>query len=141
MAKTNTVPFTQTLKHGSNTIVAADTTAAKTVFTAGSEGSVVKALQAVSDDTSARVLNVYVNTGAGDLYLGSVNVPTLSGTNGLSTAPAVDLLSGTLMPGLPYDANGKRVLPLPAGALLKVSSQTTVTSAKTVTVTALAEDY
>ena len=63
--------------------------------------------------------------------LGSVNVPTLSGTSG--TAAAVDLLSGTLMPGLPYDANGKRVLPLPAGAILKVASQATVTAAKTIT--------
>ena len=139
MTKTYTLPFTQSLKDGYATIVAADTTALKTVYTGGTNDSVVKALQAVTDDTSARVLNVYVNNGTTDYLVGSVSVAAASGTNG-STA-AVDLLGGTLLPGLPYDSNGKRILPLQATHVLKVSSQTTVTAAKTVTVMALVEDY
>lgn len=139
MPKSTALNFTQTLKQGNATIVAADTTALKTVYTGATNDSIVKALQVVSDDTSARVLNVYINNGSTDFLLGSVNVPLASGTNG--TAAAVDLLGGTLLPGLPYDANGKRVLPLPAAYVLKVSCQTTVTAAKTVTVTAMVEDY
>lgn len=121
------------------TIVAADASGLKTVYTAGSNDSVIKSLQVASDDTTARVLNVYINNGSTDYLLGAVSVAIASGTNG--TTAAVDLLGGTLMPALPYDANGKRVLPLPAGYVLKVSSQTTVTAAKTVTITAMAEDY
>ncbi len=138
MAKTNTLPFTQAIKFGSNTIVAADTSSLKNVFTAGSNDSVLKSLVVVSDDTSARVLNVYVNNGS-DVLIGSVNVPITSGSNG--TSATVDLLSGTLFPGLPYDTNGKRILPLPASAIVKVSSQTTVTAAKTITIYGIAEDY
>lgn len=139
MAKSTSLNFTQANKAGFATIVPADTTTLRTVYTAGSNDSVVKQLQVVSDDSSARVLNVYINNTSTDYLLGSVNVPASSGSNG--TAAAVDLLGGTLMPGLVYDANGKRVLPLPAGYILKVSSQTTVTTGKTVTVTALVEDF
>jgi hypothetical protein len=53
----------------------------------------------------------------------------------------VDLLGGTLMPALPYDANGKRVLPMPAGFILKVNTTTTVAATRVVTVSCMAEDY
>ena len=139
MAKSQALNFTQSLKMGMATIVAADASTLKTVYTAGSNDSVIKSLQVASDDTTVRVLNVYINNGSTDYLLGAVSVAIASGTNG--TTAAVDLLGGTLMPALPYDANGKRVLPLPAGYVLKVSSQTTVTAAKTVTITAMAEDY
>jgi hypothetical protein len=139
MAKSTSLNFTQNLKIGQATVVNADSTGVKTVYTGGTNDSVVKALQVVSDDTSARVVNVYVNNGSTDFLLGSVSVAASSGTNG--TAAAIDLLGGTLMPGLPYDSNGKRVLPLPVNYVLKVSSQTAVTSGKTLTFTALIEDY
>lgn len=140
MAKSTALNFTQSLKLASATIQPADTTALKTVFTAGSNDAVVKSLHAVSDETAnARVLNLYVNNGATDIYIGSVNVPLSSGFTG--AIASVDLLSGTLFPGLPYDAQGKRVLPLPAGYILKVSSQSTMATGKTITVTAMAEDY
>lgn len=84
-------------------------------------------------------MNIYVNNGSSDLYIGAVSIPITSGTTG--AIAAVDLLSGTLFPNLPYDANGKRVLPLPAGYILKVSVQATVTAAKTISITCMAEDY
>jgi len=46
-----------------------------------------------------------------------------------------------LMPSLPYDANGKRIIPLPAGYIVKVSSKTTVTAATEVTFVLMAENY
>jgi hypothetical protein len=139
MPKSTSLNFTQNLKIGQATVVNADSTGLKTLYTGGTNDSVVKALQVTSDDTSARVVNVYVNNGSTDFLLGSVSVAASSGTNG--TAAAIDLLGGTLMPGLPYDAQGKRVLPLPVNYVLKVSSQTAVTSGKTLTFTALIEDY
>jgi hypothetical protein len=45
------------------------------------------------------------------------------------------------MPFLPLDRNGKRILPLLAGTVLKVAALATVTAAKTVTVTAIVEEY
>lgn len=139
MAKSTNLNFTQNLKLAATTIVAADTTTLKTLFTAGANDSVVKSLHAISDDSAAKVVNIYVNNGSSDIYIGAVNVPITSGTTG--AIAAVDLLSGTLFPNLPYDANGKRVLPLPAGYVVKVSVQAAVTAAKTITVTAMAEDY
>ena len=139
MAKSTNLNFTQTLKLSAAVITPTETTTAQTVFTAGAEDSVVKAINVASTDTAARVLSLFVNNGSSDILIGRVNIPANSGNNG--TAATVDLLGGTLMPSLPYDANGKRVLPLPAGYILKAGTTTTVTSAQSITVTAMAEDY
>jgi hypothetical protein len=71
--------------------------------------------------------------------IGAVNIPLRSGDTG--AVAAIDLLGGTLLPSLPFDANGKRVLPLPAGYILKVNSQATVTAAREITFVCMAEDY
>jgi hypothetical protein len=139
MAKSTSLNFTQSVKLSATTIEPADTSNLKTLFTAGAEDSVVKAIQVTNTDTAARVVGLYVNNGSADFLIGHVNIPANSGVNG--TAAAVDLLGGTLMPALPYDANGKRVLPLPAGYVLKVNTTTTVASTRVVTVTCMAEDY
>jgi len=139
MAKSTALNFTQTLKLSAAVITPTETTTAQTVFTAGSDDAVVKAINVASTDTAARVLSLFVNNGSSDILIGRVNIPANSGNNG--TAATVDLLGGTLMPSLPYDSQGKRVLPLPAGYILKAGTTTTVTSAQSITVTAIAEDY
>jgi hypothetical protein len=100
---------------------------------------VVKAINVQSTDTAARVVQLWVNDGTTDFLIGAVNVPLNSGNTG--AVAAIDLLGGTLMPSLPYDSNGKRILPLPAGYVLKVNSQSTVTAAREITFTCMAEDY
>jgi len=139
MAKSTDLNFTQTLKLSAAVITPTETTTAQTVFTAGDEDAVVKVINVASTDTAARVLSLFVNNGSSDILIGRVNIPANSGNNG--TAATVDLLGGTLMPSLPYDSNGKRILPLPAGYILKAGTTTTVTSAQSITVTAMAEDY
>jgi len=139
MAKSTNLNFTQTLKLSAAVITPTETTTAQTVFTAGAEDAVLKAINVASTDTAARVLSLFVNDGSNDILIGRVNIPANSGNNG--TAATVDLLGGTLMPSLPYDSNGKRILPLPAGYILKAGTTTTVTSAQSITVTAIAEDY
>ena len=139
MAKSQNLNFTQTSKLSGVKILPADTTALKTLFTAGSNDAIVKAINVQSTDTAARVVQLWVNDGSTDFMIGAVNIPLRAGDNG--TAATIDLLGGTLMPSLPYDANGKRVLLLPAGYILKVNSQATVTAAKEITFVCMAEDY
>jgi len=139
MPKSTNLNFTQNVKLSGAKIVPADTTTLKTLFTAGTNDAIVKAINVQSTDTAARVVQLWVNDGATDYPIVAVNIPLRSGDNG--TAASVDLLGGTLTPSLPYDANGKRVLPVPAGYILKVSSQATVTADKTITFVCMAEDY
>jgi len=139
MPKSTSLNFTQNLKLSGVKILPADTTTLKTLFTAGSNDSVVKSINVQSTDTAARVVNLYVNDGTTDFLIGAVNIPLSSGNNG--TAATIDLLGGTLLPSLPYDANGKRIIPLPAGDILKVSCQTTVTATREITFVCMAEDY
>ncbi len=139
MAKSTSLFFTKGVNLKAVTILPADTTTLKTIYAASADDAIVKAINVVSDDTAARVLDLVVNDGTTDYLLGSVNIPLASGSNG--TATAVDLLSGAIIVGLPYDALSKRVLPLKGGYVLKVRSQSTVTTAKTITVTAVIEEY
>jgi len=87
----------------------------------------------------ARVLQLWVNDGTTDFLLGAVNIPLRSGDTG--AVAAIDLLGGTLLPSLPYDANGKRIIPLPAGYILKVNSQVAVSATREITVVCMAEDF
>ena len=139
MAKSQNLNFTQTSKLSGVKILPADTTALKTLFTAGSNDAIVKAINVQSTDTAARVVQLWVNDGVTDFLIGAVNIPLRSGDTG--AVATIDLLGGTLMPSLPYDANGKRVLLLPAGYILKVNSQATVTAAREITFVCMAEDY
>ena len=139
MAKSTNLNFTQNIALSGVKILPADTTTLKTLFTAGVNDSVVKAINVQSTDTAARVVNLYVNDGTTDFLIGSVNVPLSSGNTG--TAATIDLLGGALMPSLPYDANGKRIIPLPAGYIVKVSSKTTITAATEITFVLMAENY
>lgn len=139
MAKSTNLNFTQNIKLSGAKIAPADGTNLKTLFTAGANDSVVKAINVQSTDTAARIVNLYVNDGSTDFLLGAVNIPLSSGNTG--AVATVDLLGGTLLPSLPYDANGKRIIPLPAGYVLKVSVQVAVTAAREITVVCMAEDY
>jgi hypothetical protein len=137
MAKSQQLNFTQNLRFGANTIAAADTTTAKLLYTGNTDGSVVKSIVVTSLDTTARTIQLYANNGGTYFLLGSAAVPAGSGANG--TVATVDLLSSTFNPATPYDANGKRVLPLPTG--LSIYANSTATVANTIFITVFAEDY
>lgn len=111
----------------------------KDIYTASTNDAVVKALNIISTDSTARVASIWV-TGSDNqpTLIGAVSVAAASGSNG--TAASIDALGGTLIPSLPYDANGKRVLPLKAGQKLSVSVPT-VAAGFQINVMAFIEEY
>lgn len=111
----------------------------KELYTASVNDAVVKAINVASFDSAARVISLWIVAADNQpVLIGAVNIPLRSGDNG--TAAAVDLLGGTLMPALPYDANGKRVLPLKAGQKIAVSVPA-VTAGTQINVSAQIEEY
>ena len=132
----NTSPiFIEAPKNAAVTFVNADGTTAKTLLTAGADGSKISRIGVVSDDTSSVLLKLYIRISGTDYWIGSYSVVTLSGTNG--TASAKNILDTTLMPWL--DAAGE--FPLGASLDLKIAPNAAVTSGKTVTITAYYGDY
>lgn len=111
----------------------------KELYTASTNDAVVKAINVASLDTAARVMSLWI-VGADNqpVLIGAVNIPLNSGNNG--TVASIDLLLGTLIPSLPYDANGKRIIPLKAGQKLAVSVPA-VTAGTQIHVTAVVEEY
>lgn len=139
MAKSTALNFTQNINFGAVTIQPADTTTIKDLLTAGVNDTIVRSVTCVSDDTAAVNLRVFIHDGVSSRQIGTVNIPIASGTNG--TASSVDVINMSSIPSLPIDGNGKRILLLKTGHKLQVAALVTVTTAKTVTITAIAEDY
>lgn len=111
----------------------------KDLYTASSNDAVVKAINVASFDSAARVMSLWIIAADNQpTLIGAVNIPLSSGNNG--TAATIDLLGGTLMPSLPYDANGKRVIALKTGQKLAVSVPA-VTAGTQINVTAQIEEY
>lgn len=139
MAKSATLNVTQRTTHAAGNILPADTTTKKTIYTASADDAVIKTLNITSTDTAAMNVQLYVNDGTADRLLGTIPVPALSGTNG--TVISVDMLDGSKIPGLAYDMNGKRILALKAGAIVKVAVLVTVTAAKQIDIYGTVEEF
>lgn len=139
MAKSSTLNVTQNIKNPGVSIANADGTTAKTLYTADADDAVVKAILLTSTDTAAQNVQIILNDGTTDRVLGTVPVAANAGTNG--TVVGVDGLSGTWLPGLPLDQQGKRVLALAANQVLKVKSVAAVTATKTIDAVAVVEEY
>lgn len=138
MAVTAKPIFIQAVNVGLATIVPADTTAAKTIFTAGANGSRVSAITVHSTDTALRDVVLSLVRSATSYPLFTISVPINAGnTNAIG---ALDLLRSPLLPGLPYDAFGNRYIDLKSGDTLTINTTTTVTAAKQITAAALGGD-
>ena len=113
----------------------------KTLYTGGANDSIIKAINVSSTDTAARIMTLWEQDASSGIMniIGSINIPLTAGT-GSGTTSSIDLLGGTLLPSLPYDANGKRIFPLKANTKLLVSVPA-VTASTYISVHAIAEDY
>ncbi len=131
MAVTATPIFPQTITTTAMTIVAADTTTKKTLYTGGVNGSKIEYLYITNTDTNAYTVNIFITIGATDYLIGTINLPLSAGNT--TSAPTINLLTNSNLAGLNYDINGNRYLMLANGATLKAATTGTVTAAKTIT--------
>ena len=113
----------------------------KTLYTASANDAVVKAINVSSTDTTARIMTLWQQDSSSTVlnYIGAINIPASAGT-GSGTTASIDLLGGTLLPSLPYDANGKRVIPLKAGTVL-MASVPAVAATFAISVSTMVEEY
>lgn len=114
----------------------------KLLYTGSANDAVVKAINVASTDSAARTVTLWEQDASGGQFnlVCAVNVPLTSGGASGGAVAAVDLLGGTLLPSLPYDTNGKRVLPVKAGVKLYVSVPA-VTASTFISVSAMIEEY
>lgn len=137
MATAANLPATPNL--GLVQIANADASTQKTLLTAGSSGSKVTAIFALSDDSSARLITLSVLRSGVNYPISATTVAANSGTDG--TASSVDLLATVRSPWVPVDNDGQKYLLLKSGDVLQVKSGSTVTSAKAVTAVAIGADF
>ena len=135
MAANTTPIFVATANLEEVTFVNADSTTPKDLVSAGTDGTKVFAIAATTDDTSANNVQLYIHDGTTAYLVGTVNVPTLSGTDGSTVA--VDILDSTALPWL--DADGEFFIP--SGYKIQVAPLAAVTTAKTLTIVCLAGNY
>ena len=153
MAKTTTLPITQTIQTlvisivNATSFIAANGGTAPTntvlLLTAGADGSVVKSIVVASDDSAAKQVSFYISVDSGTTkyLLGTVNVAAGAGlTSG--TTSNVDVLGNYYLLGLPVDQSNKAIIELKAGAQIYAGVITAaVTSGRTLHVIAQMEDY
>lgn len=140
MAKNTTLYFPKQANNKITSFVNADGTTAKTIFTAGVDGSRVYALVASSTDTSTRIIRFSIKDGSNTNILGAVTLAIGAGTNG--TAASVNLLQNSLFQNIVgVDANGVPYIDLETGWTLEANATVAVTAATTVGITALGYDY
>lgn len=108
-----------------------DTTAKKTLYTAGANGGRVDGISVCSDDSAAINMNFYVTIGGTDYYIGVVNIPIGSG---YTTVVKVDALP-VLVPA------SQNFLYLPAAAILKSACLVTMTAGRICTVVPFCGDF
>ena len=139
MAGTSTPIYPQTLKNYVVQIANADASTLKTLVTGATNGTKIECINVTTTDTTARDVQLYITISAVDYLLGTVNIPANSGnTNALVS---VNLLTALNFPSCAVDANGNRYVYVANGATLRVSSLTTVTSAKVINFVASGGDF
>ena len=127
--------FPGTIQTATLDIENGDSTGEQDLLTAGTDGSRINSISAISDDTADVILSIFYNDGSTSFRIGSITVPTLSGTDG--ETPSVSLLNVTDLPFLGADLS----LYILGGKKITIAAQTAVTAAKKVTLVATYGDY
>ena len=139
MAKQSYTFWTKEFQNTGVTFVNADGTTKKTIFTGGADDSIIRTISICSDDTSSRIIQLFRTISATDYIIGSILVPTLSGTDG--STPRVNGLNGILLSGLVLDKEGNYVLQVVGAQTITASVTVAVTSAKTITIVTVGENF
>lgn len=133
--------FASTPNNGKVTIVNADGSNQKTVYTGAAGGSKIFAMILNSTDT---VLNhdvqISILRGGTNYPLGTISVPLNSGFN--SGVAGINAFAPGQLPGLPVDSDGNpEILLNDASDSLQISSATTMTAATMITALVFAADF
>ena len=136
---TPTMVFPQTPRNVNGTLVNADGTASKTIYTAPANGVRIDALNFASTDTSARDVQLIINKSGTDYLVGTISVPI--GAGNTSGAGAKNALADANIPLAVADPYGNKVIWLEGNAILKVLAPVAITAAKQITITGLAAEY
>jgi hypothetical protein len=127
---TTDIQAIQTMNSGSCQIVNGSGTNRVQYWQAGASGGICKGMNIASTDTADRIVQIWYDKGAAGTYLlmGSIVVPTGSGTDGVKTS--IDAWRSPLMTYLTFDAYGNKVFEAGASDKIWVSVTSTVTSHK-----------
>lgn len=139
MAVSNLPIFPQALNLGVQTIVNADGTTPKTVFTAGANGSKVETIEISSTDTTNRDVQLFVTRSATNYLMATVQVKASAGN--ANNVPSTNILGSTQLPAIAADANGNPTLFLKSGDTLSIGTTTAVTAGKTITIITNGGDF
>lgn len=91
----------------------------QSIFTPGSDGSLVKAVNLTTTNPTAVTVQLYLNKDATRVLLGTVVLPGLSGTDG--AALPVNILDRSIIPAIPLDNAGNTILHVPHGTTLEIN--------------------
>lgn len=127
MAKSTNINAVQNVNNPDGVINNGTGTAKVTIWTAGANDSVLKALGCTSTDTNPATVLLYFNRGGAgtDRLIGAFALAPSSGSDG--TTPAFDILRSTLITWFDFDAYGNHVLNAIAGSTLKAAVLSAVT--------------
>lgn len=136
---TATPIFPQTIKTNVAQILPADTTTLKTLVTPPANGIRIDNILVSSTDSSAKDLQFVLSVSGTDYVVGTLSIPANSGFT--NSVPLVSVFAHSQFIGLNTDLNGNKNLHLASGAVLKVKSLTTVTTAKAISIVAQCGEY
>ena len=111
--------------------------------TAGTDGSILKAVRIASTDTAAANVAIWQQPGGTGLLqlVGVVNVPANAGFSSTGVIAPVDVLGNAYLVGLTTDQTGRPVLPLAASTKIYVSLLATLTNYKALHITGTLENF
>lgn len=130
MANTNPI-FELTPVISGSTLMNADGTNLKTIFTAGSSGGRIDAIIITSNEAISGSIAFYINNGSADFYIGNVPVPPGSGYNSAVKVDGLTWLKPTYL----------SFIQLPPTYTLKAGDTVAVTSGSTITITAIGGNF
>lgn len=137
-ATTNNPIFPQVVKTGLNTIVAADTTTSKVLYSAGANGSILDSIIISMQGTASPLIHFYIEASFGSgtttyLLASYIIPPNSDGTvvpplNLLTTLNAVVSTLGPVIITFNRDSNGNPYMYLGAGCSLSFAADITISS-------------
>jgi hypothetical protein len=112
----------------------------KTVYTGGTNGSIVKGLWETNNDASATHL-ITCQIKSGSVLYGGLAITSVESAGFANATPAQNLMAPANWPGLPVDSDGNPFLFLISGDILECTFATSITSSDLINVTAIVADF